>query len=449
MQKRSKLFKKVTIGFCLLISSPAYSWSGHGILFFDVLNGVEKSDSKASEILESKVQIENLNDFLLDTQVELPIVLNQVESWSQKNEPAYRPIPAALMYKPEECRESLENCFRRAIRINQKVPLAFYVQDFDHQYENKSNLDISEYALAFTFYADPLIPTKIKKVMSGDFVSLKTVLSTHVDEPDFGMDINLYDDNLDQYGYGFGTQPIGLPNNPLITQALFHMSTYQETCFIKFLSPRIKESYPAYRAHLYFSLAKLAKQKGHLYWSARFAAWGFHYLQDLTQPYHSRLFPDYSESQMTLWFAENGLGFKTNFENAKQRIANRHTLAEGTLEHVMYHNLENKNRISNALQEYAGIKNALDCKDVSTFMRTVVSRNGALSAPSFSRDIVDALPAKYVNNPNFIVSDFTDYDDMYTSLSEEKKEQLVSVYLGRLLYFTLYSKQCLYDQNIS
>lgn len=448
MQKRSKLFKKVSIGFCLLMALPAYSWSGHGILFFDVLNGIEKSDSKANEILESKVQVENLNDFLLDTQAELPVVLNQVESWSQKNEPAYRPIPVAVMYKPEECREPLENCFRRAIRINQKVPLAFYVQNFDHQYENKANLDISEYALPFTFYAKPLVPTKIKKVMVGEFVSLKTVLSTHVDEPDFGMDINLYDDNLDQYGYGFGTQPIGLPNNPLITQALFHMSTYQETCFIKFLSSRIKESYPAYRAHLYFSLAQLAKQKGHLYWSARFAAWGFHYLQDLTQPYHSRLFPDYSESLMTLWFAENGLGFKTNFENAKQRIANRHTLVEGTLEHVMYNNLEKKDRISNALQEYAGIKNALDCKDVSTFMRTVVSRNGALFAPSFSRDVVNVLPEKYVNDPSFIASDFTDYDNMYKSLSEEKKEQLISVYLGRLLYFTLYSKQCLYDQGV-
>lgn len=446
MSKKFKLFKTAAIGLCFLTTQTAHPWSGHGILFSDVLAGIEKSDPKAGEILNSKVQVESLNSFLLDTQEDLPGVLANVEQWSQKNEPAYQATPEALSYKPHSCNEQLENCFRRALRINTKVPIGFYVQDFENQHASDPVLNIDEYALPLTFYPKPPVPTRIKKVNTGDWISVKTVLTTHVEEPDFGMDINLYDDDVEHYSYGFGIQPIGVANNPLSSQALFHMSTYQETCFIKLLSPKMKQSYPAYRAHLYFSLAQFAKQKGHLYWSSRFAAWGFHYLQDLTQPYHSSLFPDYSLAQMSLWFAENGVGYKTHFENAKQKISNRHTLAEETLLHVMYDNLENKDRISLTVQEYAKTPASLDCKDISLFMRTVVSKNGSFYAPSFTHDLVDIFPAAYADDPNFVASNFTDYAQMYGSLDSVKKIRLTNLYLGRLFYFAVYSKQCLYDQ---
>lgn len=445
MRNKFNWIQKIVLVSCCFFMQSSHSWDGHGLLFFYALNGMGKSDARIDSVLNTKVQAEDLNAFLLDTQEELPRVLEQLEQWSRKNEPAYRPTPSELNYHPKECTEPLENCFKRAIRINPKVPLSFYVQDFENQFPLSPVFPVDQYALPLVFSNSSLLPSKVKQIHMGDWISIKSVLSTHVDEPDFGLDINLYEDNPDRNPYGFGSQPIGLASSPIISQALFHMSTYQESRFIKTLSPRIQESFPAYRAHLYFALSQFAKQKGHLYWSARFAAWGFHYLQDLTQPYHSRLFPDYSDAQMALWFAENGLGIKKDFENAKQRISNRHTLAEVTLSHVISGHLPEQDRILNAIQEYGKIPAVLDCKDVSLFMRTVVSRNAKNAASEFSAGLVQNLPSEYVQNPDFIASDFTNYDAMYNHLPPENKTKLANLYLNRLLYFVIYSKQCFVD----
>lgn len=434
--------------FSSFFCSISYGWSGHGILFSYVLDDLLRSDSKASLVLQEQILPETLEDFLKDTQQDLPLVLDNVEQWSRKNEPAYRPVPNALTYRPETCRNSLEFCFRQAIRINPSVPLGFYVQDFHGQYEDRPVLDVSAYALPFVISNGSLISSRVKPLYANETLTAANVLESYVDEPDFGLDINLYDDNTGHLPYGFGTQPIGLASNPLISQALFHMSTYQEDCFIKLLSPRIKESYPAYRAHLYFTLSRFAKEKGHLYWSYRFAAWGFHYIQDLTQPYHSRLFPDYTTAQMAFWFAENAVGIKTHFENAKKRISNRHLLLEETLAHVLYHHLPYSERIESAVHIDDKFAVNLNCKDVSTLIRRDLSAQMHKIAPNFSRQIIQYLPFSYVNDPDFKVSDFTDYDSMYLTMTSDQQSKLMDVYLNQLHYFFIYSKKCIIYQFI-
>jgi hypothetical protein len=47
-----------------------------------------------------------------------------------------------------------------------------------------------------------------------------------------------------------------------------------------------------YRADLYAHLAKGAFATGHPYWGYRFLAWSLHYVQDVTQPWHTVFVPD-------------------------------------------------------------------------------------------------------------------------------------------------------------
>lgn len=49
-----------------------------------------------------------------------------------------------------------------------------------------------------------------------------------------------------------------------------------------------------YRAELYAELARGAFRTGHPYWGFRFLAWSIHYIQDVTQPWHTELLPNFS-----------------------------------------------------------------------------------------------------------------------------------------------------------
>jgi hypothetical protein len=69
------------------------------------------------------------------------------------------------------------------------------------------------------------------------------------------------------------------------------------------------------RAALYSELARGAFQTGHPYWGFRFLAWSIHYLQDVTQPWHTVFLP--------------GLSFlKWNRAQMRHEVASLHYLTE-------------------------------------------------------------------------------------------------------------------------
>jgi hypothetical protein len=119
-----------------------------------------------------------------------------------------------------------------------------------------------------------------------DSLSAQDVLATFADEPDWGMDQDLF--SIEQVGYG---SPAFGPWHGLSSQAPFHMAFFHEHPLLLRFVPRLHKSFLAERVRLFFRLAGLAFQKCIDYWGWRFTAWALHYLQDLTQPYHATPFP--------------------------------------------------------------------------------------------------------------------------------------------------------------
>jgi hypothetical protein len=117
-------------------------------------------------------------------------------------------------------------------------------------------------------------------------IQVREVLCTFSDEPDWGMDQDLF--SVAQYLYG--PCPFGPEHGPS-SQAPFHMAFLHENPLVVALRPGLGRSFMGDRIQLFFALAGLAMDSGVDYWGWRFAAWAMHYLQDITQPYHARPFP--------------------------------------------------------------------------------------------------------------------------------------------------------------
>ncbi|AFM26386.1 hypothetical protein [Desulfomonile tiedjei] len=120
----------------------------------------------------------------------------------------------------------------------------------------------------------------------GTDISVIDILSTYADEPDWGMDQNLFP--IDEYG--FGKAPFGMERGKS-SQAPFHMAFLHEHVMVGRIVPDLKKSFMSERITFYFALARIAFSHGIHYWGWRFTAWAMHYLQDLTQPYHAKAWP--------------------------------------------------------------------------------------------------------------------------------------------------------------
>jgi hypothetical protein len=170
---------------------------------------------------------------------------------------------------------------------------------------------------------------------AGSEVSALDVISSASDEPDYGLDIGLWEDSGTAYGvhYAFGSQPFGNPKLENTSQAPFHMGFFHESRLLYTAAPYIRHTYCLYRIHLYAALSRHAFATGHPYWGWRFAGWSLHYVQDLTQPYHAKALPGVGMSRIVWASALDALGFHGPKQDAIQLISNRHF----ALENYAYH----------------------------------------------------------------------------------------------------------------
>jgi hypothetical protein len=131
----------------------------------------------------------------------------------------------------------------------------------------------------------PPVGSSYRPVKPGVSTSALEILSTYSDEPDWGMDQNLYSKD-----YGYGECPFGDTQGPS-SQAAFHMTFLHENRLLKSLFPQVKRSFLKDRIEMFAKSAKLAFEAGIDYWGLRMTAWAMHYAQDATQPYHAKAFP--------------------------------------------------------------------------------------------------------------------------------------------------------------
>ena len=148
----------------------------------------------------------------------------------------------------------------------------------------------------------------------GQAVSVRDVLSKYSDEPDWGMDQELFGEDEypeiwnDAYSMMGGRE--GLPS-----QAFRHMYWQK----ISILHPLVTFKLPLrdelasmgeapLRAARFIELSRSARQAGQPYWAIRFLADALHYLEDCSQPYHTTQVPTKTFLFMPL-FLKNGHGF--------------------------------------------------------------------------------------------------------------------------------------------
>ncbi len=110
----------------------------------------------------------------------------------------------------------------------------------------------------------------------GETTDALTILSTYADEPDWGPDQELRLSWQQKFMGGYtGKTSRG------------YIHCYYPAGSFNIPVPGIAMGMTPKRIEQIFALVKEAVAKGDTYWALRFTAWCLHYIQDLTQPYHS------------------------------------------------------------------------------------------------------------------------------------------------------------------
>ena len=169
----------------------------------------------------------------------------------------------------------------------------------------------------------------------GSEVTVREVLSTFSDEPDWGMDDDLF--SIDRYGYG--PCPYGAVTG-MGSRAPFHMAFFvRPNLFFSSIWPELKRNFVEERVQIFLKLAEVAFSKSMDYWGWRFGSWAMHYLQDLTEPYHVKANP--VNLTDTLAGMKSSRSVRDFFKRHKARVVNRHVRFEGVI-HFMLNDIFKK-----------------------------------------------------------------------------------------------------------
>lgn len=403
---------------CLLVSlwcQLAFAWENHAQMTALVLADWAKQDAHAAQYLQEPIKAESLASFLQATQGSLPEKLRDIEQWLVKHEPGYRRLPVALIYDPEQaaCHGNLETCFKKAIRVN---------------------LDVATPCVVYNQQDTLAIVAEGSQVMRADVIAAATL------QPDLGLDLFLYEDSPSDFGklYGFGTQPLGL-ETPIGSQVMFHMSAYGENKLVLFMKPRLKENYPEARAYLYAQLSRYAKENGHPYWSAIFMGWSLHYIQDMTQPYHTSLSLGIKPTRAFYKLLQSALGYHKPLDSLKLIQENRHVLLEKLTAWLL-----SSGQSVSALHHYALDKTLPPCDLSQAFIRDIMQPRMQAIATAFPVLLKASLPSQYVSNADFNVDKFDHYADLYLrEMSDQQRRQFNQALQPVLGLFGAYTRQCI------
>ncbi len=307
-----------------LVAGAAFSWSNHALCTWAALSVMPELTGRAP------VRVESLASFVAADPAGLAELLRSEEAWARAHVSTYPPRPDALAFRAEATTPAqLVARFLAAIRVNPEARLALYLQLPPGQGPgSRPVLAASEVTRMKSDEAARL--NTFVGLREGELVAPIDVIASATDEPDYGLDIGLWEDNGTAHGaaYGFGKQPFGNPAVANSSQGPLHLGYFHEAAIVYRAAPFLQRAYPEYRIHLWRSLAAFALRTGHDYWAWRFAGWGMHYLQDLTQPYHARVLPGVGVTRM-LWINTLDLvGVKEPKRAAIQLVTNRHFALE-------------------------------------------------------------------------------------------------------------------------
>lgn len=404
------------IGLILALSYAAHAWSDHPILSKSALQ-----DMPQWQTIDS-VAAKSLQTFLMETEDELSLFLEWHELWARTNLPNYLPCPDDLGFYAGFGDIGLVERFLQAIRMNpnSRIPMYLYLMP-DEQPEGRPVADWEQITTLPRLKGD-YAPTYVL-LQEGETVHPLSVLASASNEPDYGFDLGLFEDNQTEYGkiYGFGKQPFGNPNLPYSSQAPFHMSFFHESWIVYALAPFMNNTFLDYRVSLFRELSVFAFNNDQAYWGWRFLGWSMHYASDATMPYHSKPLPGYSTLRM-LWINfKSMLGFPKSQKHAVQLVSNKHTIIED------YQSLELRAAYLEGNREHPFFKALVNPQPhipySIEFLENTASKGAANAAKLFDKTILKNMPQHMVADPEVEVAGLAERHRIHMLVREENGQQ--------------------------
>jgi hypothetical protein len=396
-------------------ATQALAWGNHGLATY-------RAFERMAEVANaSDVTVEPLEVFLRAEENTLEAMLASQEAWALANLEKYPQLPAELAFKANPARSdsARRQAFLMALRVAPNSRLALYFQP--DPWNPVSGTSLAHGAVS-TLPESVGSGAKYLALNAGDPVSALTVLATASDEPDHGMDINLWEDSPSDWGsiYGLGPQPFGNPALSYSSQAPFHMGFLHESRLLYLTAPFIKRTYPLLRSHQYSTLASLAFRTGHGYWGWRFTGMSLHYLQDLTQPFHASLAPGESIAKLLTANALAKAGLPGMKNNLVVLLSNRHLAFEKYQTELMLRGAtrQQETALEKALHNQDKDRTYPDWSD--RYVREVVSLQASKASNALVSSLVATLPSAYVSDPGI---DFGNEENRINLLAEVAKQE--------------------------
>jgi hypothetical protein len=381
----------------LAAPGAARAWSNHGFMTYWALGETPEVANAPA------VTAEPIEAFLRDQEAAIETLLAQQEDWARAHLQSYPPRPGELAFKADSSRDdgARKLAFLHALRVSANWRLALFVQAGPAVARDPARA--LPWSAVSTLREPGFSFLRFQKIEPGESVSALAVVSSSADEPDFGVDINCFDDNPSDWGklYRFGKQPFGNPALDFSSQAPFHMGFFHQSAIIYRAAPFVARTYPLLRAHQFAGLADLAFRTGHSYWGWRFAANAMHYVQDLTQPYHSSLLPGVSTTRMIGVAIAAKLGWPRLQDEMTVLVSNRHLVLERYQSQMLFRPAADGRPapILSALQAKA--QDAAYGAWSENYVRDIVGAEAFEWGERLNDALLAAMPARYVSDSAF------------------------------------------------
>ncbi|PKP52575.1 MAG: hypothetical protein CVT92_08450 [Bacteroidetes bacterium HGW-Bacteroidetes-1] len=399
-------------------SFESQAWNEHPLLVYPSLS--EMSEWKHFD----KVEVKSLSKFLLENEQQIEVFLTNQELWSRQNLPNYKACPEELAFKATGNPDGILERFFNAIRVNPNIKTPLYLHLLPGQQpEERSMADPTD----ITTLKDMGVMTQTQYVWltEGELVLPLDVVATASDEPDYGFDLGLFEDNSTVYGerYGFGKQPFGNPNLEYSSQAPFHMGFFHESKILYKFGPFLKHTFVDYRMFLYKSLSEFSFKSGEPYWGWRFMGWGMHYLGDVTMPYHSQPLPGVSVFKMIWINLKSVLGFKQSKTDAIQLVSNKHNVIEEFQWQVMRRAYNEQNWSHPILTALKHPNEFVPFTD--RFMVDNASKGAVERAKAINKVLLNNIPKRFISDPSIEVNDLPELQNIVEVIRDEKGAEAV------------------------
>ncbi|RZL35033.1 MAG: phospholipase [Rubrivivax sp.] len=378
-----------------LLPTLAQAWGNHSPMCYRAFEGMPEVANAAP------VKAEPLVDFLRDQDAAIARALEAQEAWAREHLKGHAPRPDALRFAADAQRSDADRraAFLRALRLSPQSRLALYLQIDPREAQSvRPAVDVGQ--------VSAVTPRKgatqrFVGLQAGEAVAPLAVLASACDEPDYGHDLNLFDDNPGNPGYGFGNQPFGNPAVAIGSQAPFHMGFFHQGAIFNTLAPSFARTFTELRVQQYGGLAVLAWQTGHAYWGWRFAGLALHHVEDLTQPYHASAAPGASLGHMMWVNLKAQLGAPADRQGLVVLQSNRHFVLERFQTDWIIDAARKRQdgALETALRDAARDRRYPAWS--AGYVRDVVAAEAFAAGPATDAAVVVGAPAKFVTDPNF------------------------------------------------